>query len=191
MTILAGRIGEQAVAGYQILLNFMAVVFMVALGLSTATAVLTSEAVGRSDARDTVRASFTGLGLNTLVMGSLGLAALPFVQQLARAYTADVQLAALVAALIPLAAANMIPDGGQAVAAAALRARGDNWFPTGSHVLAYALVMPVLAFWLAEERQAGVSGLLQAIFWASVLSVSVLIGRMLWLARRHRAPASN
>jgi MATE family multidrug resistance protein len=77
----------------------------------------------------------------------------------------------------------MIPDGGQVVAAAVLRARGDNWFPTASHVLAYVLVMPPLAFWLGEMLGRGVGGLLEAIMWASVLSVGVLIARLAWLTR--------
>ena len=36
---------------------------------------------------------------------------------------------------MPVAALVLVPDGGQVVVAAALRARGDNWLPTASHVL--------------------------------------------------------
>jgi MATE family multidrug resistance protein len=119
-------------------------------------------------------------------MLAAGLAAIAYADRLARAYTADLGLAGMIAALVPLAAAIMLPDGGQTVAASALRARGDNWFPTGSHVLAYALMMPGLAYWLAELRQAGVRGLLWAILWASALSCGVLATRLLWLARKAR-----
>jgi MATE family multidrug resistance protein len=190
MTIIAGRIGEHAVSAYQILLNMLAVVFMIALGLATATAVLTSEAVGRKSPRDAVRASWTGLGLNTLCMVAVGLAFLLFAHPIARAYTADAALVALIASLMPLTAAILAPDGGQVVAAAALRARGDNWFPTASHILAYALVMPPLGFFLAERGGQGVSGLMAAIFWASVLSVGVLSARM-WLLGRQSAVGSR
>ncbi len=62
------------------------------------------------------------------------------------------------------------PDGAQVVTASALRARGDNWFPTFSHILAYAVVMPVLGYWLAEHLRMGVPGLLFAICGASLLS---------------------
>jgi MATE family multidrug resistance protein len=183
MTIIAGRIGAEAVSVYQILLNLLAVVFMIALGISSATAVLTSEAIGRDDTADATRASFTGLGLNTIFMLIVALGVFGFGRWIGRAYTADPLVAALVASLIWIAAAVMPPDGGQVVAAAALRARGDNWFPTASHLLAYALVMPAFAFWLAETRGHGVSGLMTAIFAASVLSCGVLCAR-LWALRK-------
>ncbi len=184
MTIIAGRIGADAVSAYQILLNLLAVVFMVALGLSTATAVLTSEAIGRGAPRDAARASWTGLALNTLFMLGFAVLVLVFAQLIARAYTSAPILVAMTAALMPLAAAILAPDGGQVVAAAALRARGDNWFPTASHILAYALVMPPLAFYLGEIEGHGVAGLMSAILWASVLSVGVLTIRLWALTRR-------
>jgi MATE family multidrug resistance protein len=191
MTIIAGRAGPHAVASYQILLNILAVVFMVALGLSTATTVVTSEAVGRHATRDAARASWAGLGLNTGCMLLIGIALVVFQRSIAAAYTADVQVVTLVAGLMPLAAASIIADGGQAVAAAALRAHRDNWFPTASHVFAYACVMPGLGLLLAEVRGLGVLGLLHAILWASILSVGVLLYRLRVLTRRTKAPADQ
>lgn len=183
MTVLAGRIGESAVSAYQIVLNVLAVVFMVALGLSTATSVLVSEATGRGAAREAMRASTAGLSLNTLAMLLACGAVTLFAQPIAFAYTQETSLVVLITALLPITALVMIPDGGQVVAAAALRARGDNWFPTASHIVAYALAMPGLAFWLAEVRGGGVSGLLWAMFCASVLSAGVLIARSTYLGR--------
>ena len=184
MTIIAGRSGGQAVAAYQILLNMLAVVFMVALGFAAATSVLTSEAIGRSLSRDAARASWSGVVLNSAFMLAIaGLIAL-FARSIAGVYTADHELAALTANLMPLAAAILVPDGNQAVASAALRAHRDNWFPTASHVFAYALVMPALALALAEGRGLGVAGLLYAILWSSVLSVGVLLLRLWALTRR-------
>jgi MATE family multidrug resistance protein len=183
MTIIAGRAGAHAVSSYQILLNILAVVFMVALGLSTATTVLTSEAVGRRSIRDAARASWAGLGLNTGCMLLIGIALVVFQRSIASAYTTDLQVVSLVAGLMPLAAASIIADGGQAVVSAALRAHRDNWFPTASHVLAYACVMPGLGLLLAEVRGLGVLGLLHAILWASVLSVGVLLYRLRVLTR--------
>lgn len=179
MTLLAGRIGAQAVAAYQILLNISAVVFMLALGLSSATMVITSEAIGRAAPRDAARASWTGVGLNCLVMLAVGLGLLLAPGAIAGAYTADAELAATIAALLPLVAALILPDGGQGVASAGLRAHRDNWFPTASHLAAYALLMPGLAWLLGEHQRMGLSGLMYAIFWASVFSFGVL-GVRLW-----------
>jgi len=184
MTVIAGRIGEQEVATYQILLQLMAIVFMIAMGLSTATAVLVSDAVGRRAPRDAVHAGWTGLNLTfvaMLIMAGVILVGAPWI---ARAFTADMALAAMIVALIPLAALTLTPDGGQVVAAQALRARGDNWFPTFSHVLAYVVIMPPLALYLAEGRDMGVAGLMYSICISSVVSVSVLAWRFWSLGRR-------
>lgn len=191
MTIFAGRIGDSAVAAYQILLNQLALVFMVALGLSSATAVLTSEAIGRKAPRDATRASWTGVLLCAAAMSVFAAIFLTFPQTIARAYTGDVAIMTLTASLIPLSAAVFFPDGMQVVAAQALRARGDNWVPTASHVLSYAIVMPPLAFWLGEVQGHGVAGLMWAIFWSSVLSISVLTVRMWQLSRRDGAGAAS
>lgn len=181
MTVLAARQGPDAVSTYQILLNLLAIVFMVALGVSSATGVLTSEAVGRRAVTDATRWSFGGLFLNTGLMLLASLVVLGFATSIGRAYTANLSLAATVSSLMWLVAAIYPPDGGQVVTAAALRARGDNWFPTASHLLSYAAVMPALAYWLAEVRGKGVAGLMLAIFWSSVLSCGVLCLRSWWL----------
>jgi MATE family multidrug resistance protein len=184
MTVIAGRIGAHVVSAYQIMLNLMAFVFMVALGLATATAVLVSEAIGRKAPHDAARAGWTGIGLNAIAMIIAAIAILVFAQQIGRAYTADIELAALLASLMWVAALALHPDGAQVVAASALRARGDNWFPTFSHILAYAVVMPLLGYWLAERQGMGVAGLLFAIFWSSVLSAAVLLLRWRLMANR-------
>jgi MATE family multidrug resistance protein len=188
MTVIAGRLGASVVAAYQIMLNLMALVFMVALGLAAATAVLVSEAVGRQAPHDAARAGWTGIWLNALAMIIAAVAILAFAQPIGHAYTADVSLAALIASLMWVAALALHPDGAQVVAASALRARGDNWFPTFSHILAYAAVMPILGYWFAEHQGMGVAGLLFAIFWSSVLSAAVLLLRW-WALARKPAPA--
>jgi MATE family, multidrug efflux pump len=116
-------------------------------------------------------------------MAIAGVTALIFARLIARAFTAEPVLQAALVALIPFAALIPVPDGGQGVTAAALRARGDNWFPTASHLLAYVIVMPPLAFWLGEAQGKGVAGLMTAILIASVLSVGVLVGRFAVLGR--------
>lgn len=186
MTVIAGRISADVVAGYQIVLNLMALVFMVALGLAAATAVLVSEAIGRQAPRDAARAGWTGIGLNAIGMLICAVGILVFADPIGRVYTADAPLAALIASLMWIAALVLLPDGTQVVTASALRSRSDNWFPTFSHILAYAGVMPVLGWWLAEHEGMGVAGLLFAIFWSSVLSAAVLLAR--WWAIAAQPP---
>lgn len=186
MTVIAGRIGAEVVAAYQIMLNVMALVFMVALGLAAATAVLVSEAIGRKAPHDAARAGWTGIGLNAIGMLLCAVALLVFADPIGRVYTADVGLAAIIASLMWVAALVLLPDGTQVVAASALRARSDNWFPTFSHILAYAIIMPILGFWLAEHQGMGVEGLIFAIFGSSVVSAAILLLR--WWAIANKQP---
>jgi MATE family multidrug resistance protein len=188
MTVIAGRIGANVVAAYQILLNLMAFVFMLALGMAAATAVLVSEAIGRRAPQDAARAGWTGIGLNETCMLIAAVAIFVFAVPIGHAYTADLQLAALISSLIWICALVLHPDGAQVVTASALRARGDNWFPTFSHILAYAVVMPVLGFWFAEHLHMGVAGLLFAICASSVVSALVLLLRW-WAIADKPAPA--
>lgn len=189
MTVIAGRLGANVVAGYQILLNLMAFVFMIALGMAAATAVLVSEAIGRKAPRDAARAGWTGIGLNEISMIIAAVAIFVFAVPIGHAYTADVQLAALISSLIWICALVLHPDGAQVVTASALRARGDNWFPTFSHILAYAVVMPALGYWFAEHLHLGVAGLLFAILAASLLSGGVLLLR--WWAVADKPSAAG
>jgi MATE family multidrug resistance protein len=188
MTVIAGRLGANVVAGYQILLNLMAFVFMIALGMAAATAVLVSEAIGRKAPHDAARAGWTGIGLNAISMIIAAVAIFMFAVPIGHAYTADIQLAALISSLIWICALVLHPDGAQVVTASALRARGDNWFPTFSHVLAYAVVMPALGYWFAEHLHLGVAGLLFAILASSLLSGGVLLLRW-WAVAERPAPA--
>ena len=50
-------------------------------------------------------------------------------------------------------------DALQVVIAQALRARGDVWLPTFTHLTAYVFVMMPLAWWLAIPMQLGLNGI--------------------------------
>jgi MATE family multidrug resistance protein len=183
MTVIAGRIGAEAVAAYQILLNIAALVFMTSIGVGSAGAVLTAEAMGRAAPQDAARSGWTALQINTISMIVFALVLLIAPGPIARGFSAEPTIVAATIAAMWVVALMLIPDGAQVVMASALRARGDNWFPTASHVLAYALVMPALGFWLGETQGLGVAGLFWAIVWSSIISAGILIARWWVLAR--------
>lgn len=183
MTIIAARISAQTVAAYQVMLNAMAVVFMIALGFSSATAVLTAEGLGRGDAGRAKRASWLGVWVCCAAMAACGLVFLLNPTGIARAYTSDLGVVGVCVMAMPIAALALLPDGAQSVLAQALRARQDNWFPTVSHFIAYALLMPPLGWLLAEHLGQGLIGLAQAILWGSVVSAGILAVRLRHLTR--------
>jgi MATE family multidrug resistance protein len=70
------------------------------------------------------------------------------------------------------------------VAANALRARGDIWWPTGMHFVSYVLVMIPLAWWFAVRQSGGLDGIIWAVVIASLISGLALTARFYWLGDR-------
>ena len=184
MTIIAGWLGTYAVAAWSVVLNVSAVVFMVPLGLATATGVLVSRAYGARDRHGMFRAGILGLWCAGAITGVIALLVWPGAEFIAGLYTREAIPLALAASGLALAALFFVADGLQVVAAQALRSRTDIWVPTAMHVTSYAVVMLPLGWVLAHPAGLGLNGIVWAIIIASLVSAGFLCGRFAWLARR-------
>jgi MATE family multidrug resistance protein len=157
----AGWLGEAPLAAYQIAHGAVTFVFMLAIGLSTATSIRVANAVGRHDRAGMAAAGWTGIGMIAAFAAVMGLA---------------------------IVAVMVVVDGIQAVTLGALRATGDVIFPTITYGLCFwALGMPV-AYLLAFEAGAGVAGLLWGLFAALVCALLALVWRFILIARRPVTP---
>ena len=182
MTFIAGQLGAIETSAWAIVLNVSAIVFMVPMGMSAATAVLVGRAYGAGDGPGVLRAGLVGLGVVSLltVLVALGLwATAPWV---ASAYNRDPLLLAVVTPALVLATLFFVADGIQVVSASANRAAGDVWWPTIMHFGAYTLVMMPLGWVLGHGL--GVDGLVWAVIIASLVSSVLLTGRFVRVARR-------
>lgn len=182
LTVFAGWLGIYPLGAYTLAMNLLALIFMAALGLATATAVRVSIAQGRRDYRDLVLAGWTGLSVNTLVMSLLGLLVFALPTLLAGLYSSDPRLVDIAAPVIAFTAFIMIADGGQVVMLSALRGRGDAWVPALAHAISYIGVMIPAGWWLAFKLQRGVAGLMEGILIASVVSIVLLCSRFQYLS---------
>lgn len=187
MTIFAGQLGGEAVAGWNIVLNVAAIIFMGPLGLATATAVMVGRAYGARDAGGVWRSGVIGLAVTGALTFAVCLIVWPGAELIARAYTQDDSVVALAAGALVLSCLFFVADGLQVVAAQALRARGDVWLPTASHLLSYAAIMLPLGWVFANPMGMGVDGIVWAVIVASLLSAILLCGRF-WMLRE-RLPA--
>lgn len=182
MNVIAGWIGGLAVAAWAITLNVAAIVFMVPLGLSTAAAVLVGRAYGARDMKGVDRAAMVAFG----VTGVFGLVVSLIVWLgaglMSRGYTGDVATLALAVPAVALSALMLVPDALQVVCAQALRARGDVWVPSVTHLASYVFVMSPLAWWLAIPMGLGLMGVVWAVIAASFLSAALLLGRFKYLS---------
>ena len=183
MNIIAGWVGGLTVAGWSIVLNFSAVVFMAPLGLSAATSVLVARAYGARDPAAVVRTSMLGFGVCTAVAALCALAVWPGATLIARVYSTDPALIRLAADALTLTSLFFVADALQVVAASALRAQGDVWVPTFTHVTSYVLVMLPLGWLLADKLSLGLNGIVWAVIVASLTSAGLLLGRFWMLVR--------
>src|SRR5690606_29336855 len=130
LSLFAGQLGPVPLAAYGIVINVLALIFMVAAGLGAATAVRVGIAHGRRDWPDQALAGWTGLGANTAMMLLLGAVLMLFPETIAGAYTTDPAVLAVVAQPIAFTALILVADGGQTVMLNALRGRNDVLIPT-------------------------------------------------------------
>lgn len=186
LNLFAGWMGGFAVAAWSITINVAAIVFMVPLGLGTATAVLVGRAYGARDPEGVRRAGVLSFVVSAAFGVLIALATLPFVHTIAGFYTIEPTTVALAAGAMALGCLFYWPDALQVVAAQALRARGDVLLPSITHLTSYIVVMMPIAWWLAIKLGMGVSGLMWAVVLASYLAAAFLLVRFWMLGRRDR-----
>jgi len=182
MTFIAGQLGATETAAWAIVLNVTAMVFMVPMGLSSATAVLVGNAYGARDGRGVMRAGLVGIGVVIALTLAVALAVWPTAPLIASAYNRDPELLAVVIPALLLTTLFFVADGIQVVSASANRAAGDVWWPTIMHFASYSLIMMPLGWWLAHRI--GVDGLVWSVIVASLISGALLTGRFVRIARR-------
>ena len=183
MNIIAGWIGGLAVAAWAIVLNVAAIVFMVPLGLATGAAVRVGSAYGARDARAVIRAGVVAFSVTAVFGGLIGLIVWPNAALISSGYTGNPATLAMAVPALALSCLMYLPDSLQVVTAQALRARGDVWLPTGTHLTSYLLVMMPLAWWLAIPMRLGIMGIAWSVVVASFISGGLLLTRFALLSR--------
>ncbi len=182
MTVAAGLLGAIQPAGWAIVINTSAIVFMLPMGLSSATAVLVGKAYGAGDHEGVKRAGWIGMGVVAVLATIVGLVIWPTAGLITGAYTNDMAVLAIAAPALALATLFFVADAIQVVAAQAIRAAGDVFMPTVMHFISYGVVMIPLGFLLAPSL--GVNGLVWAVIVASLISGLLLALRFYSVAKR-------
>lgn len=186
--VLASLVSLDAGAVWGMAVQVLGAVFMIAVGLGSATAVRVAEHRGRADLPAAARAARLGMTVSLAIGVLLAAAIWGGRDWLARAWLdADgsvdgKRLAPLLAAMLAAAAPVTIFDGVQGVASMALRACGVVWAPTAIHAASYVAVMVPLCWWLAFPAGFGLWGVVAGVAVASILAgilQAVLLERVL------------
>ncbi len=178
--IAMGWLGTESIAGHQIALNLAAFAFMVPLGVSQAAAVLVGRAVGRGDPDRARRAAGGAVLLCCAVMSVTAMVFLAFPEMLARQFTTGAGIAAVAAALIPVAGMFQLFDGLQVVCTGVLRGVADTLRPMVYNVLGFWLFGMPVSLWLGFGQGMGPVGLWWGLA-AGLGAVAVMLLVRVWI----------
>ena len=189
MTLFAGTLGTVQVAGFQVVMNLVTLVFMFALGVATAASVRVGNAVGRGSNREVRQAGWMAVALaaSVLVIFAAILYLLP--DQISRIYTNDTLVIAVTVPALAIAAIVILVDGMKEVLSGALRGAADVWPTTLVNFVSFWVVMIPLGYVLAIERQGNATGLIAAVAVGGSIAAVALAFRFHQVARRPVAGA--
>ncbi|MEM6431947.1 MAG: MATE family efflux transporter, partial [Deinococcota bacterium] len=181
-TILMGIVGTQEQAAHSIALQSTSVVFMVPLGLSTATAVRVGQAWGAGKPLNARRAGYVGMSLSILFMSMCAFCFWQFPEVIISLYLnlddpVNSPLIPITARFLSIAAMFQIFDGLQVSAAGALRGLKDTRATMLIALLSYWLVGISSAVLLTFVLNFGGVGLWLGLVVGLVLASMLLVTR--------------
>lgn len=199
--VIATLVSIDAGTVYGLTVQMMGVIFMIYMGMGTATSVRVAERFGRKDGLGVREASrlgvvaaiAVGLVLAVILVASKDVVAhwlLTGPEAQASGGAQSTSLMPTLALMLAFAAAVTLFDGLQVVGAMGLRAQGVVWLPTIIHVGSYIVVMLPLCVWLAFGPESVPGGLGLGVWGVfigiSVASVVAGVGQVLALELKSR-----
>lgn len=184
MNVFAGWLGIQAAALYGLGMNLTGLMFMLALGLASATSVRVGIAHGRRDWPDRALAGWVGVGVTIIFMLGFAVLLALIPETIIGFYTKDPELVVLAIPVFVLIAWLIVGDGAQICLSNSIRSAADPWSPTYLNFLSFFVVMIPVGYYLAIHLERGVAGLFEGIIIGSLASVVFLGARWIWLCNR-------
>ena len=138
MSFFVSRLGATPVAGHQIAVNVVSLMFMLPLAMGNGTSTLVAQRIGAADLAGARRVGWHGLQWGVLVAAAVGSVVFLLREPLLRAYTPNPLIVAAALPLLAWLVVFHIADASQTVAAFVLRAYRITTLP---------LVIYVLALW--------------------------------------------
>lgn len=176
-TFSAGWLTPVALATHQTALNYVALTYMVPLGVSAAAAVGVGHAVGAGDPAKARRAGWLAMGLGVAFMLSAAVVFLIAPRPLIALYTRDPQVMAVGPTLLYVGAAFQIFDGIQTVSTGALRGLGETRVPMMANFVGYWILGLPLGLSLCFVLHWGILGLWFGLTLALIVIALTLLRR--------------
>ncbi len=136
MSFFVSRTGANAVAGHQIAVNMVSMMFMLPLAIANASSTLVAQRVGAGDPADARHIGWAGLEIGVLIAAALGSAVYLLREQLVGLYTANPVIVGAAVPLLAWVALFHIADAAQTISAFVLRAYRITTVPMIVYVFA-------------------------------------------------------
>ena len=189
VSILSGVLGAESLAAYEVLMGWIGIPFVIALGLAEATMVRVAYGVGRGGLAASRQAGLLGMAMGVAILGLLVAVPLGFPELIARVFLEPgdpgfARVAALSAQLLVIAAVFQVFDGLQAIASRALRGIRDTLAPLWLAGFGYWVLGIGGGCLLAFPAGLGAAGLWWGLGCGLIVTGSLLAWRFLKLTTR-------
>jgi MATE family multidrug resistance protein len=184
VSLLMGKLSASIAAAHQVALNYASTMFMIPMGLNSATTVLVSRALGAGDVAAARLRGWLGIAACAGFMTVSALGLLLFRDQIVGFYTDDASVQAIALSLLLVAAIFQVSDGVQVGAAGALRGLHDTRVPMYLTTFSYWVIAFPLAYAAALHLK-----LSPAMIWGGfvvglTVSAVLLVSRFAWSSRQ-------
>jgi multidrug resistance protein, MATE family len=122
MAFFIARLGATPVAGHQIAVNLVSLMFMMPLAIANASSTLVAQSVGAGDFGEARRIGWHSVELGVLIAAAMGVSVYLLRTGIVGLYTRDAAVLAVAVPLLAWVAAFHIADAAQTIAAFVLRA---------------------------------------------------------------------
>ncbi|WP_162901227.1 MATE family efflux transporter [Breoghania sp. L-A4] len=177
VVFLAGLLGPDALAAYQIAMALMSLVFMMAIGMAGATSIRVGRAIGRANAGNVVRAGWSGVGIGVVLTVPASILFWTAPEAVAGVFTQQPEVLAHAVDAVWFIGWIIAADATMAISMGALRGAGDVWVPTGLQVAAFWLAGVPTAWVLALHLDIGPVGLLAGTGTGILVSIILMLRR--------------
>ena len=183
-TIMIGWLGAPSIAANHIALQWIALVFMVPLGLSFATTIRIGAAYGKESVNEIYMISRSSLINAALFMAVFAMITFTFRYAIPRIFISETEVIAIAAQLLMVAALSQVLDGIQINAMGALRGLSDVNVPTVIvYFTSWVIGFPACYF-LAFKFHFGAIGIWLGLLIGIASSAILLSSRLNWNVKR-------
>ena len=185
VAILSGIISAKTLAAYEVVMAWVGIPFVIALGMAEATMIRVAHAVGRNSILDVRRAGHLGMILGVGILTAMVIIPLGFADQIIRIFIhpADPgfsEVSRLAAQFLMIAVIFQVFDGLQAIAARALRGIRDTIAPLWIAGFGYWILGIGGGSILAFGYDMGGAGL----WWGLAMGLTVTASLLCWRFNR-------